>query len=99
LDAVDRLADKVPDDLGFGGIVVLRTILPVDVVSFALSLVKRLTFRTSATASLAGIVPFAFVWSYAGGELGASRFWSFTAVMVGMTAATVVLPRLWRSFE
>jgi len=97
LDAVDRLADKVPADLGFGGIVMLRLILPVDVVSFALGLVKRLTFRTYAAASLTGILPFAFVWSYAGGELGASRFWSFAVVMIGMTAATVALRRVWLS--
>lgn len=97
LDAVDRLADKVPGDLGFGGIVMLRMILPVDVVSFALGLVKRLPFRTYATASLVGILPFAFVWSYAGGELGASRFWSFALVMIGMTAAIVVLRHLRQS--
>jgi uncharacterized membrane protein YdjX (TVP38/TMEM64 family) len=97
LEAVDRVASHVPDDIGFGGIVVLRMILPVDVVSFALGLVKRLTFRMYATASLAGIVPFAFIWSYAGGELGASRFWSFALVMAGMTAAIVVVRRLWRA--
>lgn len=94
LDEVDRLADKVPPDLGFGGIVILRMILPVDIVSFALGLVTRLPFRTYAVASLVGILPFAFVWSYAGGELGAGRFWSFAAVMIGMTAAAVWLRRL-----
>jgi uncharacterized membrane protein YdjX (TVP38/TMEM64 family) len=97
LDAIDRIADKVPGDLGFGGIVVLRMILPTDVVSFALGLVERLTFRTYAVASLVGILPFAFVWSYAGGELSANRFWSFAAVMIGMTAATVVIRRLWQA--
>ena len=97
LDAIDRLADRVPGDLGFGGIVVLRMILPTDVVSFALGLVERLTFRTYAVASLAGILPFAFVWSYAGGELSANRFWSFAAVIVGMTAAVVAIRRLWQA--
>ena len=45
MGAIDRIEDKVPDDIGFGGIVVLRMILPVDVVSFALGLLKRLRFR------------------------------------------------------
>ena len=71
MEAIDRLEDKVPEDAGFGGIVVLRMILPVDVVSFALGLMKRLRFRTYAVASLSGILPFAFVRSYAGGQLGA----------------------------
>lgn len=73
LEAVDRFEEKVPADIGFGGIVVLRMILPVDLVSFALGLFKRLRFLTYAAASLIGILPFAFVWSYAGGELGAGR--------------------------
>jgi len=60
LEAVDRLEGNVPADVGFGGIVVLRMILPVDVVSFALGLLKRLRFRTYAVASLVGILPFAF---------------------------------------
>ena len=44
----------MPEDLGFGGIVVLRMILPVDVVSFALGFLKRLRFRTYAVASHLG---------------------------------------------
>ncbi len=96
LAAVDRLEERVPEDLGFGGIVALRMILPVDVVSFALGLLKRLSFRTYAAASLIGILPFAFVWSYAGGELGAGRFLSAVVIVVGMTLAVVVARRLWR---
>lgn len=44
LQAVDRLERRIPDDVGFGGIVVLRMILPVDIVSFALGLLKELRF-------------------------------------------------------
>ncbi len=97
LDAVDRIVDRVPDDVGFGGIVVLRAILPVDVVSFALGLVKRLRFSTYAAASLVGIVPFAFVWSYAGGELGAGRFLSFALVVVAMAAVVLWVRRRWKA--
>ncbi|TAK83545.1 MAG: hypothetical protein EPO20_18040 [Betaproteobacteria bacterium] len=57
-------------------------ILPVDIVSFALGLLKELRFSTYAIGSLIGILPFAFVWSYAGGELGAGRFLTFAAVLV-----------------
>jgi uncharacterized membrane protein YdjX (TVP38/TMEM64 family) len=96
LDAVDRLERRIPQDIGFGGIVVLRMILPVDIVSFALGLLKELRFSTYAVASLIGIVPFAVVWSYAGGELGAGRFLTFAAAAVGMTAAVLVIRRLWQ---
>lgn len=97
LDAVDRVAKKVPQDVGFGGIVVLRVTLPTDVVSFALGLLKGLDFRTYAVASLVGILPFSFLWCYAGGELGASRLWSFALVIAVMTVVIVVIRRWWQS--
>ena len=95
LDAVDRLAARVPPDIGFGGIVLLRMMLPVDVVSFALGLVKALPFRTYAVASLVGIVPFAFVWSYAGGELGAGRLISAVLVAAAASLLLLLLRRRW----
>lgn len=96
LAAIDRLESKVPHDIGFGGIIVLRMILPVDVVSFALGLLKELRLQTYAVASLVGIVPFAFVWSYAGGQLGSGQFLSFALIVVGLTAVVLVVRRrLW----
>lgn len=97
MEAVDRIEEKIPEDVGFGGIVVLRMILPVDVVSFALGLLKRLRFRTYAVASLVGILPFAFVMSYAGGQFGAGRFLSFALVVAGMAAVVLVVRRLWKA--
>jgi uncharacterized membrane protein YdjX (TVP38/TMEM64 family) len=96
LEAIDRLEQKVPRDLGFGGIVILRMILPVDLVSYALGLLKRLAFRTYAVASLIGILPFAFAWSYAGGELGAGRWLSFALAALGIGAAVLAGRHLWR---
>ncbi|OGA30548.1 MAG: hypothetical protein A3I01_04845 [Betaproteobacteria bacterium RIFCSPLOWO2_02_FULL_65_24] len=96
LQALDRLERRIPDDVGFGGIVVLRMILPVDIVSFALGLLKELRFSTYAVASLIGILPFAFGLSYAGGQLGAGHFLTFAAVAVGMTVAVLVIRRLWQ---
>lgn len=97
LAAIDRLEHRIPADIGFGGIVVLRMIFPVDIVSFALGLLKHLRFSTYAVASLIGVLPFAFVWSYAGGELGAGRLLTFAAVAVVMTAAVLVIRRLWQA--
>lgn len=94
--AVDRLEEKVPEDIGFGGIVLLRMILPVDIVSFALGLLKRLRFETYAVASLVGILPFAFVWSYAGGQLGAGRYAGFAVVVLAMGAIVLLGRRLWK---
>lgn len=95
LDVVDRLEARIPPDLGFGGIVLLRMVLPVDVVSFALGLLKRLPFRTYAIASMVGILPFAFVWSYAGGELSAGRWVVAAVATVALVAVAAVIRRRW----
>lgn len=99
LEAIDRLEHKIPKDVSFWGIVVLRMIFPVDIVSFALGLLRQLSFPTYAMASLIGIIPFAFVWSYAGGELGRGQFLSFALVAVGMAAAVLLIRRLWSGFR
>ena len=95
LAAIDRLEARVPADVGFGAIVLLRMVLPVDLVSFALGLLKQLPFSRYALASLLGILPFAFVWSYAGGELGAGNFLSFAAALGAMAAFALVLRHQW----
>lgn len=96
LEAIDRLEAKIPQDIGFFGIVALRMVFPVDLVSFALGLLKALRFAPYAVASLVGIIPFAMVWSYAGGALGAGRYLVFAAVAIGMAVAVLLLRRLWR---
>ncbi|TSC57418.1 MAG: hypothetical protein Greene041619_1189 [Candidatus Peregrinibacteria bacterium Greene0416_19] len=94
LDAIDRLEKRIPSDIGFAGIVVLRMILPVDITSFALGLLKRLRFSTYASATLLGVIPFAFVWSYAGGELRRGA-WLSTVIILSLLAGTVLLIRRW----
>lgn len=96
LEAIDRLEAKIPQDVGFFGIVILRMVFPVDLVSFALGLLKELRFLPYAVASLIGIIPFAVVWSYAGGALGGGRYLVFAAVAAGMVVAVLLLRRLWR---
>jgi uncharacterized membrane protein YdjX (TVP38/TMEM64 family) len=95
MEAIDKLERRVPRDVSFGGIVVLRMIFPVDIVSFALGLTKELSFRLYALASLVGIVPFAAVWSFAGGEIGRGRLLSFAAIVALMGAAVLVIRRRW----
>lgn len=99
LETVDRIEQKIPKDISFAGIVILRMILPVDVTSFALGLLKHLRFSTYAVASLIGITPFAFVWSYAGGELGRGAFLFSALVIIVMTVAVVFIRRVWAKFR
>jgi uncharacterized membrane protein YdjX (TVP38/TMEM64 family) len=95
LDAVQRLEAKLPADVGFGGIVVLRIIFPGDIVGFALGLLKHVRFSTYAGASLVGTLPGAILFSYAGGELGNGHFLSCALLVVAMVLTSILLKRLW----
>ncbi|HEV7391395.1 MAG TPA: VTT domain-containing protein [Burkholderiales bacterium] len=95
LEATRRLEAKLPADVGFSGIVVLRIVFPGDIVGFALGLLKHVRFSTYATASLIGTIPSAIVFSYAGGELGKGHYSSSALLVLAMVLATILLKRLW----
>lgn len=95
LESLDATEKKIPRDISFMGIVLLRMILPVDVTSFALGLLRHLSFTTYAVASLIGIIPFAFVWSYAGGELATGQYASFIGIIVLMTGIVFLIRHFW----
>lgn len=94
-DATRRLEAKLPSDVGFSGIVVLRVIFPGDLVGFALGLIEHVRFSTYAGASLVGTIPSAVVFSFAGGELGRGHFASSALLVAAMLIGTLLLKRLW----
>lgn len=94
LKTVDAWEKKIPPDIGFIGIILLRMTFPVDVISFALGLFKHLSFSLYAIASLIGITPFAFVWSYAGGEVRDGQFVLAAVVLISLATAVYLIRAL-----
>ena len=66
LETINRFESKIPKGEYFLDIVLLRMIIPVDLLSYALGLFSKVKFRTYALATFIGIMPFAFVFSYLG---------------------------------
>lgn len=66
MDKLFKLESKIPKENMFFSIVILRMVTPVDVLSYALSLLSNIKFRTYALATFIGIIPFSFVFSYLG---------------------------------
>jgi uncharacterized membrane protein YdjX (TVP38/TMEM64 family) len=95
LEKIDQIATTIPSDIGFIGIVTLRMVLPTDLVSFALGLIRPLSFRLHAIATLIGIIPFAFVWSAAGGQLAQGQFLTTGLLLSGMLLAVLLLRYIW----
>ena len=66
LEEIDRYERLVPDGARFVWIVLLRMVLPVDVLSYALGLFSRMELWKYSLATLLGVAPFSFVLAYLG---------------------------------
>lgn len=61
---LDRFARLLPQKHLFIAVVILRFILPIDLLSYALGLVGVLRFWPYMAATIIGITPFTFIFSY-----------------------------------
>lgn len=66
LEKINKLESKIPKENLFIDILLLRMIIPVDVLSYALGLFTKINFKTYAITTMIGIIPFTFVFSYLG---------------------------------
>lgn len=62
--ALQRMERYIPKERLFVTVVLLRMMLPVDLLSYALGALSPMRFFPYALATLIGVAPFAFVFSY-----------------------------------
>ncbi|MBI2046411.1 MAG: VTT domain-containing protein [Parcubacteria group bacterium] len=62
---VERFEKILPEQHVFWSLVFLRMALPVDVLSYAVGLFTKIPFRIYLSSTIFGILPFAFIFSYA----------------------------------
>ncbi len=66
IERIARLERMVTTHHPFLTITLLRMAVPVDILSYALGLFSKVSFRTYLAATLVGVTPFAFVFAYVG---------------------------------
>ena len=66
LEQIGKYEKLIPEENIFWSIVFLRIAVPVDILSYVLGVFSRIKFRTYAIATLLGIIPGAFAFSYVG---------------------------------
>ena len=66
IEKINKLEKMVPRENVFWGVVFLRMIVPVDILSYALGLFSKMKTRDYVLATLIGVSPFAFVFAYLG---------------------------------
>ena len=70
-------------DVTFWGLIFLRMIIPVDILSYAVGLLSTISFSAYAIATLIGIIPFALLFSYGGATLFHAEYTKFVVVALG----------------
>lgn len=93
---LDKWEDRIPGHATFFSIVLLRLIFPVEIPSYILGLSKNIRFPVYATATLVGIIPFAYAMTAMGGALAEQQWLQLVVIGVGGAAALYALFLLWR---
>ena len=63
-EKIDRIEKFLVGKRPFLKVFVLRVFFPVDILSYALGLLPHLSFKTYLWATILGVLPFAFIFSY-----------------------------------
>ena len=66
LEKIYKWEKRIPKKNVFVTLILLRMSVPVDILSYALSLLTKIDFKIYALTTIIGIIPFAFVFSYLG---------------------------------
>ncbi|HET8574677.1 MAG TPA: VTT domain-containing protein [Candidatus Paceibacterota bacterium] len=95
---IDKWEQKIPDRVTFLGIVLAHMVLPTEIPSIVFGFVKKLPFRTYASASVFGMFPMAYLIVATGGAIF-SKNWTI-AVIFGVVLLLVFLIAffVWRKY-
>jgi uncharacterized membrane protein YdjX (TVP38/TMEM64 family) len=63
---LERFEKTLPEKNIFWTVVMLRLMVPVDVLSYAVGLFSKMKSSTYFWATLLGVIPFAFIFAYTG---------------------------------
>ncbi len=66
LDGLESLEDRFPSRNLFFTVTLMRMVLPVDILSYALGLFSKIDHKRFFFSTLIGVTPFAFIFAYTG---------------------------------
>jgi len=66
MEKIRKFEEKIPQENIFWSIVLLRLVIPVDVLSYALGIFSRIKLKDYILATFIGLTPFAFAFAYLG---------------------------------
>jgi len=63
---IEEIEKRIPENNAFWSLVLLRMIVPVDILSYAVGLFSKIRAKTFLGATFIGVMPFAFIFAYVG---------------------------------
>ena len=91
LKTVEKYENYIPKEMEFWWVILLRVVVQVDILSYALGLFSRVSLWKYSLATLIGMTPMAFVISYAGEALLMKNFKTFIVLAIVFTILFVGL--------
>lgn len=88
LEDIARYERYIPEDAQFWWVVLLRVAIPVDILSYAIGLVSRMPLGKYVAATIIGVTPFSFVFSYLGVAFVSGRFLLLGSLVALLAIAT-----------
>ncbi len=89
LESIARYERYIPEDAKFWWVVLLRLVIPVDVLSYAIGIVSKMPLGQYAAATVIGVTPFSFAFAYVGVAFLSQSFVLFASfvVLLAITAS------------
>jgi len=81
LDKIEMYERKIPKKLEFWSIVLLRVIIPVDLLSYVIGLFSTISFRRYMAATVIGITPFSIMFAYGGSAMLDGKYFVLFALV------------------
>jgi len=83
LERLEKYEQYLSGRVEFWMLVLMRMILPVDILSYAVGILSRISFKKYILATIVGITPFAFVFAYISDAFVQGKYTAFTMYIVG----------------
>ncbi len=74
LKTIEQYESRLPTNFTFSGLIFLRMIIPVDILSYIVGFVSSISVSKYTLATLIGITPFALFFSYGGVEFAQGNY-------------------------
>lgn len=99
IEKIEKYEEYLSGRIEFWGLVLLRMVMPVDLLSYAVGLLSKISFKKYMLATFLGVAPFAFIFSYISDALTQKQYIVFIVYSAGALLGFGVLYVLYKIYR